>query len=359
MTDYNLTMKPTAIPSAATQVQNSAPGAMPTTKVVTRNIAPLTTYNNETGLLDSKPWAEETTTEPTTKEEPAKPNRHDDWKTQQAAKKQELADKKAEKLAKNQVLAKDMLAKGDFAGAAKALGMTFDELRTYTQSALLGIPTEKKELTPEEKRAADEEKFKADRLAFEKEQTEFRYQQIATAYIDKNITPILKDSEKYEFINNADVDKIKAYMYNYMNEHFAKTKQELKAEDVADVIEKQLYDNFVAGLEKGRTLKKVSKYFAPKEEAIAEEETSMEQAEKALPTKERKIDLSTPNVREEDPEEEEINERFPAETKKQIPKQAVIRKGASESNVPFALLSAEEKWEIIKREKEQEARARR
>ena len=73
--------------------------------------------------------------------------------------------------------AKALLQKGDAAGAAKAMGMTLQEFFTYTNNAMLSIPTktDQKELSPEQKKAQQEAQLRAaERKEIEDLKSEYR-----------------------------------------------------------------------------------------------------------------------------------------------------------------------------------------
>lgn len=278
-------------------------------KPVVRSIPAITKYNLDSGLIE--PDAEKTTwgkrsvaevglkeNEPSIEATPAEDASYDHskWKQEQAAKKQERNQKKNEKAAQQQVLAKDLLQKGDIVGAARALGMTPTDLITYMDNARLSIPNKTEELTPEQQRAADEEAFKSERLAFEEEQRAFKYQTVKQSYTRDKILPILADADKFEMVNQANADgSITDYIYEYMNKHFVETGEELSAADVAESIENELYTARSQALEAAKKTKKLAKFFTPqelREMADEAEQTGEERVDLGDATKARKVSFS-------------------------------------------------------------------
>ena len=329
-------------------------------KPAVRNIAPITEYNSETGLLDVKKgfFAEEPSTEQakpaeTDKQEaPAKQtDRHSQWKQEQQAKREAAEAKRVEKAAKNQALAKDYLKKGDLINAAKLLDMTPSDLATYVNNSLLNIPQEEKKLTPEEQRELDLSKFKEERLKFEEEQKNFKYEVIASQYIRDNITPEISNKDKYEFIHQGDISKISRYVYEYMNDHYQKTNEVLQAKDIIESIEAQMEKEFVSSFEKAKNVKKLAKYFQP---SSNEQETEREieipsprTSQLMEPTLSNKVarplDSRFPTRDDVDELEEESDRlSMPASTSLKPQRQASSR------NTPFAFLTREEKMALIR-----------
>ena len=351
--NFNLKMSATPIAtSGASPTQGSTPAAVPAVQTRSRAIAPPTAYNPDTGVVEpveggwtGKDGAPEPKAE-AAKPEPGKPTRHDQWKAEQKAAREAREAKTAKKTVETQALARDFLKKGDLVGSAKALGMSPAEFREYAQNVLLTAPTPDKELTPEQKRAADEEAFRAEVKTFKAEQEAFRNQTIRSSYIKDKIAPVLADAEKFEFIHNEGLEKMGAYIYDFMNAHYGKTKEELSASDVAEEIEKQLEANFTASVEKARKMKKAAKYFRTEEPeaepapALAVEESNEEEVREDMRFPERDIARLRPAP---------LASRFPARESEPEPtetftKQAVIRReGSNGAGVPFALLSREER----------------
>lgn len=219
-------------------------------------------------------------------EAPAEKDRHAKWREAQEAKRKARADASAEAAAKRQGLARELLGKGDLAGAAKALGISPPELVTLVNHAAMGMKPEEaapKPLTPEEQRTADEKSFREEMKAFRAEQESYRNQQAMTSFVEKSIRPVLADKDAYEMIHAWGAEDIETYAYRYMNQHYFDTSEKdaagkiakpgeiLNAKDVLDAIEANLLNEHVATLERARALKKVSKYFAPVGGAAAEE----------------------------------------------------------------------------------------
>lgn len=205
-------------------------------------------------------------------------DRHTKWREAQESKRAARTQANIDAAAKRQVLAKELLGKGDLAGASKALGIPASELVTLVNQAALGMKPDEpapKKLTPEEQRTADETAFREEMKAFRKEQEDFRNHQAMSGFIEKNLSPVLVDKDAYEMIHAAGRADIETYAYRYMNQHYYDTSEKdaagkitkpgeiLNAKDVLDAIEENLVKAQEATLDRARALKKVSKYFAP------------------------------------------------------------------------------------------------
>lgn len=359
-----------------THKQHSTDKTTPLTEstATTRTLAPLTRYDADLGIavpIDPSETQEDPAGAPGGTKT-ADPDRHAKWKEQQAAKKAERETARTEKAATSQLLAKDLLAKGDLVGAAKTLGMTPAELSTLVTHATLGMPTkpeEPKKLSPEEQRVADETKFKEDRLAFEKEVREYNRNKDVTSFIEKNIAPELQNKDKYEMIHAAsDIPKISAYVYEYMNQHYLETSgknedgsfkpgEVLKASDILESIEETMYKAHVQSLERAKKIKKVSSYFAPPKEEVEAEEPNAEVAEDLDPwarrrTPQAKLSVARPEpVQTTDEPDLSISQEKPMELN-------VQRRAAKEAGRPsnWRSLSAAEKLAVLRREEEAEKR---
>lgn len=378
-TNFNISLTP----GDATKGTQPNAQTKATTKTGTRNvnIAPLTEYNRETGLRETRadsPWgapssspdAQQPSEVATDQDKPAaSPDRHAAWKKAQAEQKATREQAKLDRQVKEQALAREHLKKGDLTSAAKALGMTPAEFQAYTQNALLAIPTPDKEQTPEQKRQAEDEKFRADRLAFEKEQREWRYMQTANDFIRANIEPVLKDTDKYEFINEQEKPKIYSYIYEFMNKHYQETQETLSVNDIADEIENQLFNTYKASVEKGKKLKKAASLFAPVVED-QQEDGEQHNPNASIKKGKRLFEIDTPS----DPFAEPtlankrgaaLDSRFPSRGEdyeaeaEELEKQELPRahpvKTASGKSVPFALMSAAERHEQMRRERQNKA----
>ena len=311
-----------------------------------RTISPPTTFNTETGLREDVPggWsgkdgekpakpAKEAATKPTAPKE----TRHEKWLADQKAAREQREGKKTAKAAESQALARDFLKKGDLVGAAKSLGMSPSEFREYAQNVLLTVPTPDAELTPEQKKEKDEQAFREEVKAFKSEQEQFRSATIRAGYIKDKVMPAIADAAKFEFIHTEGADKVAAYIYDFMNAHYGKTREELSASDVAEEIEKQLEANFVASVEKARKMKKAARYFREEEPAV--EATAEAEPEPAL----------AQAAEEPAREEEDELEAHP------LPRPVVRREPGA--RIPFALLSRAEKQAIIDEENRAARRA--
>jgi len=236
------------------------------------------------------------------------------------------------------------------------LDMSPADFATYVDNARLSIPTKTEELSPEQKRAKDEEQFRADRLAFEKEQSAFRYQTIASNYIRDNIAPVLQDKDKFELIHTAGLNDMQNYIYEFMNKHYNETKEVLSAQDVAETIENQLYQNSIQAIEANRKVKKLAKLFASQEEEVKVAVDEMAEApgrqtrpsfvEPTLTNKQaRPLDTRFPT------RDEELNASSEEEAEEAEPNTNTVSKRKSVgSDIPFALLSRAERLARMKAE---------
>jgi hypothetical protein len=362
---FNLNIKtPSSTEGSKTVVngQTQGQGSTITRKAdapVVRNIAPLTDYNPETGMREIRseepPVVEKKDTKTSSEERQAK------WKEEQAEKKlarQEQANKRA---AEKQSLARELLFKGDLAGAAKALDMSPTDLATYVDNARLAIPNKKEEvvLTPEQIRAKEDADWKAERKAFEQEQAAWKYSRIKSDYIKDKIAPALADKDKYEFIHKQGADKIQDYIYEYANKHFQETGEELNPADLADAIEEQMVESYTASVKKLREMKKMAQFFTKEEqEEMAEEEAKVE--EQVRP--QSRVIEPTLNNRETRPlnsrfdlQEDETEKliREAEEEEQKLLSNTPVRKSAASSGkkTPFALLSREERLLQMKAER--------
>ena len=386
--DFNITKSPAAPSLPKNNLSgNGNPIAKMADKATTRNIAPITEFNNETGLVEARPdspWGRnnDTTTETETTEttetnaetpHTGVPDRYTAWKTEQAVKKEERAAQQTAKKVKSEALAQDLLRKGDLVGAAKALNMSPSDLAAYVDNARLQIPNPDKKLSPEEQYKADEKKFKEDRLAFEQEQRDFKRSVIKDSYIKSKIAPVVQDQEAFEFIHLNDVNKITDYIYEFMNNHFAETGEELLAKDVAENIERTMKETFIEGLKKTEKLKASAEFFASKKAATSKTSKTDEiediETEDDTTSRLMKRKVSTPISSGFKPEptlankvEQPLYSRFPMQNEeleeleaeaeeliaKTTPPLAKRRSSEATSNIPFAFLSKAERMALMK-----------
>lgn len=342
-TNFSLT---TTKALAASPVSPASPAAQ-APQARERTIAPPTTFNTETGLHESVPggWSgkdgKQVAEPPPAKvaKDGKQPTRHEQWLADQKTAREAREGKRSAKAAESQALARDFLKKGDLVGAAKSLGMSPAEFREYAQNVLLTVPTPDKELTADQKRAADEEAFRAEQVAFKKQQEAFNSGVIRAGYIKDKIAPVIADSDRFEFIHNEGSVKMAEYIYDFMNAHYGKTREELSVADVAEEIEKTLEKNFVASVEKARKMKKAARYFR-EEEPVAEVAAEGEPAPPA--DDERFTDRNIAGMHEAP-----TASRFPAyeeealESEAPPPRQAIRREPGA--RVPFALMTREER----------------
>jgi hypothetical protein len=357
-------------------------------KPVVRNIAPLNQYNRETGIREARtdsPWGnQQADTEPEVMQDAppvrtdvktSSTQRQEQWKSEQQAKKEARQEQQVSKQVKQQALAKDLFFKGDLAGAAQALGMSPTDLITYVDNARLQIPNKKEELSPEQIRAKEDTDYRADRAKFEQDQRDFKFQVIATNYIREHMDPILTDKKAFEFIHKNDVNKIKNYAYNYMNNHLQETGETLDVKDVLEHIENQFVETFRASIEKLRDVDKMKEYFVPRKDKVEQEQVQDEEPSKfnlkvSKVPKVRDVNMRAPNFEEptlESRNEVPLNSRFPlhddsedvermmAEAEEEEQKvlsqtHNAVRRPVNNTGkkIPFALLSREERLAQMK-----------
>lgn len=363
--DFNVSITPPAAtegakPSTNGQVQQ-APIARKADAPLVRNIGPLTDYNTETGMRENR--SDKPVEEPK-KETPSKSSseeRQAKWKAEQADKKLARQDQQTKLAADKQALAKDMLFRGDLAGAAKALGMTPTDLATYVDNARLQIVNKetKEILSPEQMRAKEDADYRQERKNFEQDQANFKYHVIKTGYIKDNIAPAIADKDKYEFIHKQGADKIQDYMYEYMNKHFQETGEALNAADIADAIEEQMVQSYTSSLEQLRGMKKVSSFFA--KQKAEEEQIAGEEDEEAETPNNRIIEPVLKNLKgvalssrfglkadDDQAEADRLIAEAEEDEQKLLSNTPVRKTSTSNSKTPFAFLSKEERMAQIK-----------
>jgi hypothetical protein len=170
----------------------------------------------------------------------------------------------------------------------------------------------------------------------------------------------------------ADVSQIQGYVYDFMNDHYNKTctwnetekrwnqdGEELKASDVLETIEDQLYQSHVQSLEKASKIKKLAKYTSPQQR--------QEQQEPKAPKGETRVDLGSGLDQFKEPTlanktERPLNSRFPVQDVDQMIAEAeaeeeklnyvpVSASRPTTSKTPFAFLSREERLARMKSER--------
>jgi hypothetical protein len=208
----------------------------------------------------------------------AEKDRHTKWREAQEAKRTEKMAADLDAATKRQGLAKELLAKRDLGGAAKALGIQVSELVTYVNEGAMGMKPEPEVVKP----PTPEEAFKAEQAAFRKEMSDFKAEQIASnnsrnmaGFIEANFRPLLADKDAYEMIHASGSADVEAYAYRYMNEHYFETSEKdeagkivkpgevLNAKDVLDKIEESLTANAEAAVTRQKGVKKLAKHFVP------------------------------------------------------------------------------------------------
>ncbi len=149
---------------------------------------------------------------------------------------------------------------------AKALGMDPTEFLRRYQNEMFNIPneeTKKPEPSIDEKLKAYEEERAKERKAA----ADYQYEMNRLNYINNNILPVIKgDPEKFQLLNYNNLEASAGFIYDMMNDHWMRTKEELKAEDVAEEMENQLQLEFEDKIEKVKKIGKFSRHFAKLEE---------------------------------------------------------------------------------------------
>ena len=217
--------------------------------------------------------------------------RQEAWKKQQDEKRAARDQKQRLEAFNGQALAKDLLSKGDFAGYAKAIGLSPQELLLLTNNAALSIPKEVKPLTEAEQLKQDIEDLKKSKSEFEKELQTTKYWNIRNTYTSKEIMPVISNEETYEFINNmkGGTDAAAAFIYEYMDEEFQKGNSSITVKQVADEMETELYNTYVASLQKAKKIKKLQSILGNQQS----EEQVEEQPKNQKPAKQ--VQLGMPN----------------------------------------------------------------
>ncbi len=203
--------------------------------------------------------------------------RQEAWKKQQDDKKAAREQKQRLEAFNGQALAKELLAKGDFAGYAKSIGLSPQELLLLTNQAALSIPKEVKPLTEAEQLKKDIEDLKKSKEEFQKEIQENKYWSVRNSFTSKEIMPLISNADTYEFINNmkGGVDAAAAFIYEHMDDELQKGNK-LTVKQVADEMETELYNTYVASLQKAKKIKKLQSILGNQQ---VEDETSVEPGE--------------------------------------------------------------------------------
>jgi len=206
--------------------------------------------------------------------------RQEAWKKQQDDKKAAREQKQRLEAFNGQALAKELLAKGDFAGYAKSIGLSPQELLLLTNQAALSIPKEVKPLTEAEQLKKDIEDLKKSKEEFQKEIQENKYWATRNTYTSKEIMPLISNADTYEFINNmkGGVDAAAAFIYEHMDDELQKGNK-LTVKQVADEMETELYNTYVASLQKAKKIKKLQSILGNQQ---VEDETSVEPGEEDI-----------------------------------------------------------------------------
>jgi len=368
MTDYNVSLN-AANPNNSPKTQGGHQqneNVKHAAKPVSINIPSLTQFNPETREVEDIPsWndrngvgnVEEAAPLADKKDEISQKDRHTAWKEQQAKAAAERKAKQVEKQVKQQELARDYLKQNNLVKAAEALNMTPAELQLYVTNGALGIPPEKEaELTPEQKREKEYADFKAEQLKFKQETEQWKYNQQANEFIREAIAPILKDKEKYEFINQGDVVKYQSFIYEYMNKHFRETGETLSVADVADSIEENLYNSFMTSYEKMKGMKKLSKLFSQQQaEEQSQSDNPVQQGQVRVTQPKEVINLqsSLMNRKKNAAPVEETDDQDDVDTQLTHDdyNASILNPASRGKSLPFALLSESERRAQMKRER--------
>jgi hypothetical protein len=323
---------------------------------VVRAIPTIADYNTETGTAESRgEWkVADKTQKPkeakktSPKEEPKETNtnRHEEWKKTQAEKKQAKEETRYAKQVEKQALAKDYLHQGNITKAAEALGLSVPEFIALSQNAALSIPTEKKDLSPEEKRALEDKQYKESVQKELEDHRKYRYETNASNWTRDNIAPVMADTEKYQLLNlNKDnIPKIQRAVYEFLNQHYNETcvygsdgklvkdGEILNVADVLDTLETQTEEMAKQSLGQYKNVKKFSSLF------------QAEQEEKQHKTK-------VEPVVDEEPQEDLEQQLGSDEEEEDLQPQSMNITSGIRKNVPFALMTIEEKMAYMRSQK--------
>jgi hypothetical protein len=286
--------------TASTPVPNKTLNTKVAEKAVVKNIAPLTIYNTETGTVDvssDSPWGLPASVEqkPVEKKPVAEPDRHAAWKAEQATKKAEREQKREERAVKSQTLAKDFLLKGDLVSAAKAIGLSPNELALYVDNARLAIPNKKEEKAPtlEETVAQLRQQIEEQK----KQDMQFRMTIQQVNYIKEHIVPELAaNKDKYKVLGLYEQKEVQNEIYKLMNEHFQETGEELTAAEVASSLNDQLATIHKSSIEKLKAAKLFEDMF--QKEAVVENLETDETTEEPAGNIDRSV-MRTVNLQSE------------------------------------------------------------
>jgi hypothetical protein len=348
-----------------------------------RNIAPLTTYNTETGTVDTdpnSPWGGDSPAETVEEVAAVKPkvevpktqevDRYAAWKLAEDAKKVEREQGRQDKATKQQALAKDFLMKGDLVNAAKALNMSPAELALYVDNARLGIPN--KQATPA-KLTLEQQIEKLNKELQDSKQEAAKYNQTleVSNWIKDNIVPELSaNKDKYEVLHMYEPKDVQAQIYQLMNEHFQETKETLKVSEVAEMLEDQLANIHRSSVEKLKAAKKFQDLFVPEAKVKAKKpaatlaETDVEEEQEGGRNLDRSvtrnISLESEDYQANKTKSDSVTNKLINRNKKlnqdldeaeaeadelteQLNPTAAVKRSTSTKKVPYAFLSKEER----------------
>lgn len=133
---------------------------------------------------------------------------------------------------------------GDLDQIAKAHDMSTTDYVRWVNAKAIGAPTEKTP-TPAEQVAANAKKWQE---KIDKDVQELKIAKNVNdkmSYINKNILPhLIKSPEEYEFIHDKGIDQVSDIVYDFMNQHFLETGEELDPVELIKSLEDQYCEDF-------------------------------------------------------------------------------------------------------------------
>ena len=150
----------------------------------------------------------------------------------------------------------------------KSTGQDPQEFLRRFQNSMYNIPNEAPAPKPEEEVKQRLERYEAERQAERQKAAEIQSQMVRQNYISTKILPVLNaDPDKFQILNQSNLEASANFMYDMMNQHFMATGEELNAADVAEEMENQLQQELETKLQQAAKLPKLSKYFKEQQAA--------------------------------------------------------------------------------------------
>lgn len=168
---------------------------------------------------------------------------------------------------------------------ARALNIPLSDLLIRLQNSAMGAPTEKV-LSPEEQYKLKNMQYEQQMQALNKRQIELENNTARNNYLNTKIIPVLnKEPDKYELLHAEGMENSANFIYEYMNDWYGKTKQELNVTDVLEAFEEELTEKYSGKLNHFKNMKKFKDLFAQQAaaEAAAEGETPVKVIPKDVP----------------------------------------------------------------------------